>query len=211
VKTEDLIVQLAAELVPVRPVDPLRVRLRSWFAVTLPVVALFVAVAGPRTDVVARLADPAFVIVFALIGAFSVSAAVSALLLSVPNDARSPRVPIVPFLIAGVWGLVLVVPLFSADRGTEPVHLACVAQINAMAIVPAVALLRLVRRGATLDPYRAGVLVFAAALAAGAAGSALICPIDRPAHQTLFHLVPVVAMSALGALAGARWLTRFSL
>ena len=77
-----------------------------------------------------------------------------------------------------------------------------------MALLPAIALLRAVRSGASISPGFSGVLAVAAAVAAGAVGSAVICPIDRAAHETLWHLVPVLAWAAAGVVIGRAWFGR---
>jgi hypothetical protein len=213
VKTEELIVRLASEAAPVRRLPPIGRRLLSWLVITVPIVGVFVAVAGPRADLAARLTDSSFVVLLALISAMALSAAVGALALSVPGEDRSSLVRALPLAAAAGWALALGVllratgPVVTQLAG-EPMHAACVLHISAMAILPALVLGRLVRQAAPLAPRWTGLFAAAAALASGAAGSAIICPIDRPAHQTIFHLLPVIALSISGLLVAEVWLDR---
>jgi len=214
VKTEDLIVKLAAEAGPVQPVASVGTRLLRWGLAATASAAVMVMFARPRPDVTSLLTDPAYVFTTATILALAVASAIAALSLSVPNDRRSAAIRLAPFAAAGAWGVLLAVrlagqgPVFS-QLFSEPVHLACLLQISAVALVPAVVLVGQVRRAAPLDTTWSGIFAVAASLGAGAVSSAIICPIDRIAHQTWWHYLPVLSLAALGVIVGARWLARF--
>lgn len=214
-RTEELVAKLTADITPVSPLAPVGVRLVRWLALTAPVVGVVVMIAGPRADVADRLAEPRFLFGLSVLGLLAVSAARAALAMSVPDDGRSPLAVALPVGAGAVWAAALAVALAAggsivAQLGAEPTHTACAFQTAGLAIVPTLALLAMVRAGAATAPAQAGVLVLAAALGAGAVGVALMCPIDRAAHQILWHFLPVVTFAAVGALIGRAALDRLS-
>jgi hypothetical protein len=215
VKTEDLIVQLATEAVPVRRLPGISVRLTAWVLATLPVVALFVVIVGARADIPTRAAAPAFLISFLTVGALAIASAAGALITSVPGHDRWRFAAIVPLVLMLTWAAALIARLggggpIVAQIATEPAHAACLLQISLMAAFPAIALFRAVRAGASVAPGWSAGLTLVAALGAGAAGSALICPIDRAAHEMIWHWLPVAVSGAAGVWAGEVWLTRLA-
>jgi hypothetical protein len=214
VRTEDLIVALAGEATPVRPLRPPSHRVLGWVLVSVPVVAAFVLAAGVRPDLAARLQEWGHLGWWCLMAALAIVSAALALATSVPDDRRSPIVGVLPAGLAAVWAATLVTRLLSGpgpalSLAAGDAHFVCALQIVFMAIVPGLVLLLMTRHGASTGPRSTGVLTLAAAGAAGACGASLICPIDRGMHHLLWHFLPVVSLAALGALAGGYWLDRF--
>jgi hypothetical protein len=193
---------------------PAAVRIARWAAWSAPAVALFVLIARPRPDLTSRLADGPFLLSFCAIVALSLASAALAIGSSVPRDGGTRAVRAGPLVLAAVWGSLLLVRLAAgegvlAGLASDPGHAVCALQIALMALLPAVVLLREARAGAAVAPSWTGIFVVIAASSAGAVGSALICPIDQPAHQLLWHFLPVVTLAVVGPMAGRRWLTRF--
>jgi hypothetical protein len=215
VRTEELVAKLAADITPVRRLAPVGVRLVRWLTLAALVVGAGVMLVGPRADVVDRLTDSHFVLVLSVLGLLTVSSARAALAMSVPDDGRSPLAVALPLGAGAIWAAVLAVALAAggsvvAQLDGEPAHAACAFQTAGLAIVPAIALFVMVRAGAATAPSQAGVLVLAAALGAGAVGVALMCPVDRAAHQVVWHFLPVATLAVLGSLAGRAALDRLS-
>jgi hypothetical protein len=209
VRTEELIVRLAADAAPVRRLPSISVRLVRWLLVAVPVVAVFVAAVGPRSDLATRAAAPAFLVSVLAVAALALVSAGAALVSSVPGHRRSRLAVAGPLLIL-VWATALYARLAAGGSVgtqliTEPSHAACILQISLMAVLPAVVLLRSVRGGASVAPGWSGMLTLAAALGAGAVGSAIICPIDRAAHEAVWHWLPVASLAAAGLVAGKIW------
>ena len=95
----------------------------------------------------------------------------------------------------------------SARRLLEwPFHLLCLIEIVGLGLIPGFALLAMLRRAAPLQRAWSGALAALAAAAISAAATQFICPLDDPAHQLIGHLLPVVGLSMLGALAGQQLL-----
>jgi hypothetical protein len=78
------------------------------------------------------------------------------------------------------------------------------ARVVGISVLPAAALLAMVRRGAPLNPTRSAWLSALASLALAAAAVQFICPIDDPAHHLESHLLPVVVFTVIAAAAAAR-------
>jgi len=212
VKTEELIVALARDGHPVRPLARPSLRLARWAAVMIPITAVAAIGIGLRPDVSAAITQPAFIGIFALTIATALISAASALVLSIPGAERSIVQRTLPLLTGGLWALALVVLLTGGGNPVPrlvawPLHWLCVIEITALGIVPALALFIMLRRAAPLRRYWSGALAVLAAVAIGAATTQLICPIDDPAHQLVGHFLPVVVLSMLGALSGRRYLS----
>lgn len=214
-RTDELIVRLVSEAGPVPQAASVRWRFVTWTFVSVPAVATLTALFGARPDVTTRLADPGYAFSLAVVGALALTAAALAIVTSVPDDRRPRALRALPVTIAAVWGGVLagdlatetgIVAGIAADSG----HFWCALQIAVMALAPGLALGRAVRAGSTIEPGWTGAWVAMAAAAAGAAGMAVICPIDLSAHQLLWHFLPVAALGTAGVFVGRRWLDRFA-
>jgi hypothetical protein len=182
-------------------------------ALAVPTAAATTAAVGLRPDVAAQFSDPTYAGVLTLLVTVAAASAWMALALRVPDDRRSGRVGLWPLAVAVAWGAWMIGVLAAAGPVSdqivnEPSHAACFWQILATSLLPAVALMRFVRMAAPLDARRTGVLAAVAAGAVGATSAALVCPIDRAAHQFLWHFLPLAGLGAIGAVAGAIWLDR---
>ena len=212
VRTEELIVALARDGHPVRPLSRPSLRLLRWAATIIPITALAALVIGLRADASSAITQPAFLGVATATIATALISAASALALSIPGAERS-RVPrALPLLMGGLWAVALLVLLARGGNPVQrlvawPLHWLCVIEITALGIVPAIALFTMVRRAAPLRRSWSGALATLAAVAMGAAATQFICPLDEPAHQLVGHLFPVAVLSMLGAAAGRRYLS----
>jgi hypothetical protein len=203
VTTEELIIGLAQSAGPVRRLPPLAHRLVRWSVVALLALAALVLLIGVRPDVETASRQTAFVVLAALTLATSLTAASAALLLSVPGAAR-PIHCWMPAMVAGVWAMVLGTSVASTASLVELVrpsliHVSCVIQIAGLALVPGWTLLEMIRQGAPMPGFSIRGLAALAALAVGAVGTQVLCPVDEPAHLLVGHLVPVVVLAAATA------------
>jgi hypothetical protein len=207
VRTEELIVQLAHGVAPVRPLPPPAVRLVRWFVFVLLFAALGVLLLQPRADVTTALRAPIYVTRELTTLATAGLAAACALVLSVPGAEPSSRRRMWP-LVGGVsWVVVLTVVLIqggdAASRlGAFPVNPRCIYQIVGLSIVPGVTLFAMLRRAAPLHLMSTAALASLAAITFGAAATQLLCPVDDPAHQLVGHVLPVALLTVLGAILG---------
>lgn len=80
----------------------------------------------------------------------------------------------------------------------------CLVAILAFALAPLVILLAAMRGGAPSSPSLAGGVAGLLAGAIGALFYAIHCPDDSPLFVALWYTPPVLAMAAVGAIAGSR-------
>lgn len=87
----------------------------------------------------------------------------------------------------------------------------CMLLTLTLAAPPYAALLIAVGRGAPLTTASAGALTGTAGLLLAAAAIRLTCPMEERLHLLVWHFLPVAAGSALTALIGVMWLSRWRL
>jgi len=210
-KTDDLIVQLARDARPVRPVPPSSVRLLRWAALTVPLMLLAIFIIGPRRDVAAAMSDTTFMAIAAVTIATALLAAASALVLSIPGAERSAWQRALPLAAITAWTFALAYSLAIEGAAIDrllrlPIHVACILEIAGLSVIPGWALFKTLGAAAPLERAWTGALAALAALAFAAAATQFICPIDDQAHQLVGHVLPVMMLSVLGVLAGRRYL-----
>jgi len=108
VKTEDLIVELAASLRPVDRLASPAVRVMRWTIVSFAITAVGVMLLGPRRDISAAVGQTAFVGIAVVTICTALAAAAAALVLSVPGAERTPARRALPIVLLAAWALLLV-------------------------------------------------------------------------------------------------------
>ncbi|HXW04430.1 MAG TPA: NrsF family protein [Vicinamibacterales bacterium] len=76
----------------------------------------------------------------------------------------------------------------------------CLIFTLAFAVVPTLALIRIVNRGWVVQAGMTAVLTFTAGAAAGALTISLECPSHAPLHLLLGHMLPIVCAALIGLL-----------
>jgi hypothetical protein len=209
VKTEELIGELARSAAPVTPLPRPAVRFAGWAAAFVLFAAAAVLFFGARPALVSDFGRPTFAVLAALTIATCVLSAIAALRSSVPGLEAAALEQALPAVGALAWTTWLLALLFGGAVPTAgllafPVHAGCIARIFGISLLPAAALITMVRRAAPLNPVRSTWLSALASLALAAAAVQFICPIDDPAHHLESHLFPVVAFTAIAAAAAWR-------
>jgi len=213
VRTEDLIRELASEVQPVRRLPPLIVRLLGWTVVAAVSLSIAVILMGERRDLGETLRHANFEFEGALLILTAMSAAIGALVVSIPGRERSAMVrwlPVIAGASAILWvvGELVVASMTGAPTGRLTFAWPCVTKTTSVAIVPGIALFLLVRQAAPLRAAWAGLLSVLATASVGVLGANVICPIERPVHLLLWHVAPLMLFAALGAGLGT-WLLRW--
>ena len=207
--TQALIRQLARDPRPVRTPGPPMRRGLAWSAGCLAAGFVLLAVTGmldrlpgllERDIVCARLIATLLTAVAAGIAAFQ---------LSVPGSTRLwAWLPVPPLAL---WLAVLGLACFEDWSVHGPAALAirlsadCVLLVLVLSLPPIAVAGVLVRQAAPLEPGLEGALV---ALAGAATGSALVqvlYPMDRGVQMLVWNFGSVIALVALGSLAGRWW------
>jgi hypothetical protein len=206
VTTDDLILALARQARPVTPLRPPAVRLLGWLALAALSATAGVWVYGLRPDSATMAASRGFAVDAVLALVILLSAAGAALLLAVPGAERRPVLRALALAAVVGWIALTIQAVWLQGEGLDgAAHwAACASRVASVALVPGLALLAMLGRGAPLRKGWAVGLSGAAAGAAGALAVLLTCPIVDPAHVLLGHVAPV-ALLGLGAAAfGAR-------
>jgi hypothetical protein len=214
VRTEDLIRELANDAPPVRRLQPLAVRLLGWVGLAALSLAAVTMWMGARQDLREALQHSAFQFEAAMLILTAMSAAVGALIVSVPGRERTALVrwlPIAGAAICILWigGELVFAAMTGAPTGRLTFAWRCVYKTASVGLVPGIALFALVSRAAPLRAAWAGLLAILATAAVGVLGANVICPIDRPLHLLLWHVAPLMLFAALGAGLGT-WLIRWN-
>jgi hypothetical protein len=208
-----LIQRLTSDLQPVRRLRPVAVRVAGWFVVALASLGLVMVLMGVRREL-GDAADRAdFAIEAALLIVTALSAAVGALMVSIPGADRGKLVRSLPIVIGTttiVWALgeLLMASATGAPTGRLTFAWHCVYKTASVAAIPSVMLFVMIKRAAPLHAARAGFLAILATAAVGVLGANIICPNDRPLHMLLWHAAPLMLFAALGAGLGT-WLLRW--
>jgi hypothetical protein len=209
-KTADLINSLTA--------DPIRPRVHLGWRVVLALAlgaavsgVLFMAALGPRTDFHEAMRTVRFDLKFVDTLALLAPSALLCLRLLRP-DARPGALALLflaPFALLGgaVFAeLMLMPPDLWGTRliGTNALH--CLTLIPLMSIPPLTALIVAMRAGAPQHPALSGALAGAAAAGVAATIYATNCTDDSPLFVASWYPLATLAVAAVGALAGRRFL-----
>ena len=205
-QTELLIARLARQAGPVRVNATLNVVWARWVLVSVVSAAAGLCYYGLRRDAVAQLASAEFLaraLVTTLVAMF---AARHALRWGVPGMEPDGRRRYVPEIALVTWACLLMAPLVGVamlDRiAAVRWHPACAWQLATVAVLPASWLCWQLRRAA---PYALLWTSAQAALASAAVGALAvqwICGLNASAHHLVWHLAPMLAVTAVLALAG---------
>jgi hypothetical protein len=214
VRTDELIQELAADARPVQRLRPVAVRVAGWSLMAGISLGAVMMLMGVRRDFGDALDQADFAFEAALLIVTALSAAVGALVVSVPGAERTTLVRWVP-VIAGVscvlWavGELMMASATGAPTGQLTFAWHCVYKTASVAAAPGVALFIMVRKAAPLRAGWAGLLAVLATAAVGVLGANTICPNDRPLHMLLWHVAPLMLFAAIGAGLGT-WLLRWN-
>lgn len=211
-QTEQLISALSqqAKAAPHRPAVYWSVRMGV-------VLALYAAVAQGmlhvRSDLGAQLLRPAYALELLLLLALAVCGLTASVSIMQP-DVQVRRIWLnLPYLILAFISLLL---LGQMALPTDPaMHLPlapngmeCAICIAGVALMPASLLFAMIRRGANVHPWRAGSYAALTAAAVGSLTLRLAEANDFLPHLVLWHYLPTLGFSTLGAWAGY-WLLRW--
>jgi hypothetical protein len=206
--TDELIRRLQADVRPVRRLRPPWTRAGLWLALALPYVAVVVWAKLSMLDLPETVADPRFLIEQAATFATALTAAVAAFYSIVPGFDR--RILLMPLAPLAVW-LASVGSGCLDDwlrLGAEALAIRpdweCLPAASVIGIVPAVAMVLMLRRGAPLYPRLTLLLGALAVGAIGNFGMQIFHFRDASIMVLVWHLGSVAVLSALAGLAGER-------
>jgi hypothetical protein len=208
--TERLIQRLAENVKPVRPLLNPWIRTAVWLALSVLYIAIVFLVMTPRHDLFDALSEPRFVIeqVSALLTGIAAAAASFATV--VPGYSR--RLLLLPLLPLAGWlgslGQGCLQDL--VRRGPQGLSLqhdpACFLFIVFLGVVPGIAIIMMLRRGAPLTPHLTAAIGGLAAAGIGNFALRLMHPEDVSVMLLVWHVGGVVVLSALAGSAGRYFL-----
>jgi hypothetical protein len=204
--SERLVAALVADLKPVRRISAHGTRALIWAAFALIWVSLATSVLGIRADLLHVLHDPSYVTESAALCVVFALAARAAFRLSVPGVASERWLPLAALL---VWVAAVVLRSDAALSSTLLASgSACVWRMSALALIPGLAVLRMLRRAAPLEPGWTGLSALLSTSALAMLGTQALCAKDDAGHVLAWHVVPVLLATLLGAGLGKRFLRR---
>jgi hypothetical protein len=208
-KTEDLIRTLAADTrTPRRRLAPPAIRLGLWLAVSVPWIAIVVAVMGLRPDLAGKAGEPRWLLEQSAALMTALTAAMAAFCAGVPGRPRWEHA--VPLLPLSLWIGLLAAGCLSAWSLAGPGGLglqadwACLPGIAMVGLVPGIAMAVMLRRGAPLAPILSVGLGGLAAAALGDFGLRLFHAQDASLMVLVWQVGTVAALTALSAAIGRR-------
>lgn len=208
-KTDELVRMLAADTTPEPP--PGRQLLRATIPAAAVALALFVAQAGLRPDILQALGSSRFL--FKLVASAVLAVVSTAALLRAarpqPGLGRWSAWLLLPaaLIIAAVGMELASLPRQQWAQAAAGTHASnCLQLIPALAAAPLLACLLMLRRAAPARPAVAGAIAGLASAGFGALLYATHCPDDSPLFVAIWYSGATTIVVAIGALVGSRLL-----
>lgn len=213
-KTDDLVSAMAQEMGPVKRLRPPLVRAALWLGFSVAVIAVIVAISGPREDLAQRLAKPWEAAQMAIAAVTAVLAAIAAFHLTLPD--RSDRWALLPLpgLVLWIgtlgWGCVADFVRLGPDGMTLGTSFGCLGFILGLSLPMGGAMLFALRHAGPIRPVptmAAGVLSVAML---ASVGLSIVHHLDAAVMVLIWHVGAVAIATAIGGMVGGRALARQS-
>jgi hypothetical protein len=193
---------------PALKIWPTGVRLTLWLVLEA-VVLVLVALLDPRPNLAAQLSNLHYlapILIFMLAGTVAAALALRA---AIPG--REPafgELLLTLLAVALAIAAIFSAPAASITPGWQFIRAGtwCLGCTLALGATPWLVLFWIVGRGAPFMRKTEGALIGAAAFSFAFAASRLGCPVDDRTHVLVWHVLPVLAATALSISAGAAWL-----
>ena len=199
---------LVAGLRPVRPLWPIRLRAGLWLLLEAFVLVWVASYTGNNYG--AKFGHPFYALEVLSFAAAATIAGILALRAAIPGRRVAPgeMVTAIGLALGGTVLIVLGEPMsFGSSLGTfGRIGIPCAIETCILGAAPLFALWWAVRRAAPMHGAATGGLVGGGAMLFSFALMRIKCPIDEPAHLLVWHLLPVLLLIAMSALAGSIWL-----
>lgn len=211
-KTKQLIDYLSQDAEPVGVISHPLLRLLLWGVACAAYLGTFVLVIGLREDLNIKLNELLFQIELVLAAITCISAAIAALLLSVPDGYQFKKMRWIPVIGFSILSSLLYLqwqhPLLL--RGVHVAHsdntYQCMLDISAFALMPVLLLFFMLITGAPTERRWAGAMAGLAAASLSHITLRLLEPNDDIAHILVWHYLPVVFIVLLTILIARRYL-----
>ena len=205
-ETNELIRQLSQKATPVERLAPVPQRFLRWLVAALLCLFVSISILGVREDLYERLTDTRFLSQSLVLFLLGVISALSAFVLSIPDDSRGRLWDILPYGVLMAW---IALSIWTALSPDGPVLIdfggMCAFDILLVAVPPGLLLLFMVGRGAPLAVRLSGSVIALGASAFAAGAMQFVCRNESFAHLFLWHILPVVVIAGLGTFLGRRF------
>jgi hypothetical protein len=208
-ETEEIINELVQEGAAKPLLHPLVQSLLWLTGITLYLLA-FLGFNGLRPDMSDKLDLTGFIMELTLLAVTGGTAAFAAFCLSRPDGFQVPWVKYIPILLLVLWALVA---FTSAGDRLSVLHLQdslaavrfdCCIHIFLFSLLPGIAIFFLIRLGAAIRYYWAGVMSTLSVTVFAYLFMRLVENNDDLTHLFVWHTLPVIMMCILGIYAGRR-------
>lgn len=197
---EQLVEALSKDTTAVKPAShPYTLGLK-WLAVATAYLAIALAVAGVRPDLLQQLQRPWFIAEFAALTAIFITTALSAAILAFPDLHQKRYAAFTP-----AWMFALFVQImFFAWRADDPAapppmhSFECTMSILLFSLLPALGIFYAMRQFASTHPRPSGIVAILFAFSTGALWLRLYEPTNSIIHVIEWHYLPMIAVGALG-------------
>lgn len=199
--SDKLIAALSEAVAPVTRLPSPEVRAGKWLAFAAGVVGVLVVLHGPRGDLAARFADPAFAVPWIASVLVALTAAFAAFQMSVPGSKRAfellPALPLAVWL--GTLGTGCAAELSDMGSAALGTSWACFQFIVLTGSALGLAMALMLRKAAPLAPSRTLAMGALAAAAFASAGLELFHHLQTSTMVLIWHLgtVGLVTLVAL--------------
>jgi hypothetical protein len=205
--TETLIKHLSRECRPVTPVGPPLTRFLKWVAAAALFLFLGVLALGSAPSAMGAFGDLS--ILFTAIAMLFVSliCALSAFVLTIPNN-RNSQFAWIPLSAVALCGGLIAVTLTQTDLEESGPGLVCVLRLVGLSIAPAALMFYMLKKAAPMKAGTIGLLAAFAALAFAEVGVQFVCHKAFATHVIVWHFTPVIVLGLTGSLIGRalfRW------
>lgn len=204
-KVDDLIGDLCEDLSPIGKIACPYKHFALWFSISTIYFAVIFFVIGLRHDLMELMHDPIFVFEIFLGVALSLTGALCASFLTIP-DMRGMSwfraVPTTIFSVFVVWSVVK-----AMTEGMDMPHFEWVACINNglfLETFPLLFIIILSLRGKTTHPYWMTFMNVLAVAGVSWIGLRVTCHMDDMGHAFMYHFLPVSIIGGLLILFGRR-------
>lgn len=167
-----------------------------------------------RPDVLAQFSRPMFALEILLLALLTVTSTISAVLAMYPDAYQKRRLLNVPYAVFTVLIAFMLVQFllpYDTRMVISPLDgqaMECAICIASVALIPSALIFALLRRGASVYPWRAGSFAVLAASGIGCLTLRLSEANDSLLHLAVWHYLPTLFFAALGAVIGRfmlRW------
>ena len=167
---------------------------------------------GLRPDLAMQFSRPAFAAETALLALLFLASTIASVLGMYPDAYQKPKYLLLPYAACLLLVFLVALQMFMPPdarmvvRGSASHAMECVLCIGSVSVIPGALIFALLRKGANVRHWEAGTFAVLGASAIGCLTLRLAEADDSLMHLAVWHYLPTLFFSALGAVIGARLL-----